>query len=699
MATAKNYSAYDDATSRRLLCGDLSEETRLPRELLERFHAMWWPRPPRSPRPLSPHSRVPAVTLDRRCERSRPFFAAVDETSTMSVGALAEVVRSLGVHSDLLCRSVSRVIASGAEAVSFSAFVRGYAQLHSRTLREALPFAFAVFDLDGDGLLSPAEFQTVLEARSACAAAAPPRRAPPIAFSAPQANLELKQLDPAAVRRVLAAPPSSDQQLRGGRARPVPLLRRHAADTSWTCPIGLTRDQFRYFASLSSETVLATCGFLLHVSAFYVPLYPLGPEAEEEAEREAEEAAAAQKAAGGGGGGGADGPDACGASAVGESSDGANPFEDSDMLAALESLKTTPEERAERQKGKGNEAMRSREPHAASFAVERYSEGLAERPRDARLRATLLANRAAAHTSLKNWRRALDDAKEALAVRAEHEARAEPEGCAAAAAAAAGAEGGAASCSAARGADSGSRALAAASQVKAARRGAAAALRLGLLAEAKALSEEGLRLCGGGGESEAAELRSVASEIAAREAAEEAKRVAAAARAAMEEELAAALRARGLAVGEFLDEGLRQQCVGEHAGARLWYDSAAAELHSPVLLLYPEASMSDFIQDVAEGERLADHLEEMFGEAAERSPPWDTERKYAAPALQPYLVLDADGEAGVGTCRRLDASTALLPQLAALCAEGYTVPGVPIVHVVVRRSAFEREFLRTGGAA
>ena len=109
--------------------------------------------------------------------------------------------------------------------------------------------------------------------------------------------------------------------------------------------------------------------------------------------------------------------------------------------------------------------------------------------------------------------------------------------------------------------------------------------------------------------------------------------------------------------------------------------------------------MSDFIQDVAEGERLADHLEEMFGEAAERSPPWDTERKYAAPALQPYLVLDADGEAGVGTCRRLDASTALLPQLAALCAEGYTVPGVPIVHVVVRRSAFEREFLRTGGAA
>ena len=38
------------------------------------------------------------------------------------------------------------------------------------------------------------------------------------------------------------------------------------------------------------------------------------------------------------------------------------------------------------------------------------------------------ANRAAAHTSLKNWRRALDDAREALAVRADHEARAEPEG-------------------------------------------------------------------------------------------------------------------------------------------------------------------------------------------------------------------------------------------------------------------------------
>ena len=143
-------------------------------------------------------------------ERARPFFKDVDERGRLSTEGLAEVIRSLGVASALICGSISRVIAQGEPSVDFCAFVRGYAQLHARTLKEALPFAFRVFDLDGDGQLCPEEFQKMLSA-----------------------TLELKKLDAAAIKRVLAVPPSPEEELGG-----------------------LTSDQFRYFASLSAETCL-----------------------------------------------------------------------------------------------------------------------------------------------------------------------------------------------------------------------------------------------------------------------------------------------------------------------------------------------------------------------------------------------------------------------------------------------------------
>ena len=46
--------------------GNLAEETRLPRELLERFYEMWR-------------------------ERQRPFFSQVEDDSTMAVTACAEL--------------------------------------------------------------------------------------------------------------------------------------------------------------------------------------------------------------------------------------------------------------------------------------------------------------------------------------------------------------------------------------------------------------------------------------------------------------------------------------------------------------------------------------------------------------------------------------------------------------------------------
>lgn len=213
-AGSEAYSGYDEKTAASYLCGDLAEETSLPRDLLLRFHQMW-------------HSH------------ERPFFTQVAEDDTLGVGELAEVVRSIGVKCEFVCASISRVIADGSTRITFAKFVRGYAALHSRTLKQALPFAFKVFDMDGDGVLGAEEFAQILEA-----------------------NLTLQELDPSAIKRVLAAPEA---------------LRADGDDG----PLKLTLRQFRYFGSISSETILAACGFMLHVRDFYVPLAPFDEEDEE----------------------------------------------------------------------------------------------------------------------------------------------------------------------------------------------------------------------------------------------------------------------------------------------------------------------------------------------------------------------------------------------------------------------------------
>ena len=94
---------------------------------------------------------------------------------------------------------------------------------------------------------------------------------------------------------------------------------------------------------------------LLQVRDFYVPLIPFGSEEEERQEEEERlrkraeaqrsgAAAAAALAAGG-------------AEAQAEAAEADSAWGDADFLAALESLKTTPEERALRLKDKGNEAL------------------------------------------------------------------------------------------------------------------------------------------------------------------------------------------------------------------------------------------------------------------------------------------------------------------------------------------------------
>ena len=628
-----------------LLASSLAEETKLPRELIVRFDEMWR-------------------------ERQRPFFSAVEddpdnEAGTLSLEATAELIRTFKVSDPAICASIARVFAAGAQRITFSAFVRGYTKMHARTLREALPFAFAVFDTRGAGVITQQEFSTGLNA-----------------------NMAMQEMDATALNRVLKT--------------------REGQDAA----AGVNEDAFRYFASLTAETILATCGFCMHVRDFYVPLKPLGSEAEEraeddarrEAQRRAREQEHARREAAKAGGEAGEGGE--GGAAEGDE-EGLNPFADADFLAALEALKTTPEERAERCKVKGNAAMTDKGGGNAAkeAAVRAYTEGLDEKAADEGLNATLLSNRAAAHVALKNWGKALADAKAALG----H-----------------------------------AGALPGATRLKCIRRAVSAAMQLGKLGEVEVFvaqgeamageaRAEGLELVrkaeamakgggaeggaeGGGGDeaatdpraaleaaakaaaaraksdaAELAEIRKVAQQASKAREEERKRREAEAEEKARQEDVARAIKLKGVAVSDFADPAIREQCVGASSGAKVWYDLELDEMHWPLLMLYPEFAQSDFVQDFAESESLETQLVEMFGVDGGRSPPWDTERRYKAAGLKAYAPLTRPSD-DKELMLPLRADLPLLEQLKRAQPLGYSIPGVPIVHVVVQGSEYEKRF-------
>ena len=325
------------------------------------------------------------------------------------------------------------------------------------------------------------------------------------------------------------------------------------------------------------------------------------------------------------------------------------------MLAALESLKTTPEERAERCKTKGNDAMKHKKA-GVEKAVELYTSGLDEKCSDAVLNATLLSNRAAAHTTLKNWGKALSDASDALK----------------------------------------SEVLPEQTQLKACRRGANAALQLNKLSEVERLVTHADTLLKGmppeaADGADALELRKIGLQAETKREEERQKRLEAEAAALREKELKAAISKRGLAVGDFPDAALREQCVGERSGAHIWYDPEVDELHWPALLLYPEHGQSDLIQDFSEGEALLPHLHEMFGEQGENAPPWDEFRQYRARRLNVYIPFThPERDEEVVLPIRVDLP--MLDQLRRAQPLGYQIPGVPILNVVVKGSDYEKRF-------
>ena len=73
-------------------------------------------------------------------------------------------------------------------------------------------------------------------------------------------------------------------------------------------------------------------------------------------------------------------------------------------------------------------------------------------------------------------------------------------------------------------------------------------------------------------------------------------------------------------------------------------DPAAFCTPRPLLVLYPEVGMSDFVQDVSEHDALSSHLLEMFGESGERTPEWARMVRPVVPAAaEPATTYGARG--------------------------------------------------------
>lgn len=86
------------------------------------------------------------------------------------------------------------------------------------------------------------------------------------------------------------------------------------------------------------------------------------------------------------------------------------------------------------------------------------------------------------------------------------------------------------------------------------------------------------------------------------------------------------------------------------------------------------------------------HLVEMFGERGENAPEWDRERRYKSADLRIYLSYKHP-EDDRDVMLRLRTDLALVDQLVRAQAKGYAVPGIPILHVVVGGSEYERKYV------
>jgi len=148
-----------------------------------------------------------------------------------------------------------------------------------------------------------------------------------------------------------------------------------------------------------------------------------------------------------------------------------------------------------------------------------------------------------------------------------------------------------------------------------------------------------------------------------------------------------------------------------------------AQMHWPVMVLYPEVGQMDYLEQVAEGAAFGDLLATMFDPAYAPAPPaWDPERRYRPDNISLFLQVEAcdalpreallewylgdsvpEGMADQDAGPLPEGYWAKHPRFArvpldcclleALQTPGYVVPGTPAFHAVVQGTSMERRFL------
>ncbi|KAK9833531.1 hypothetical protein WJX81_002203 [Elliptochloris bilobata] len=347
---------------------------------------------------------------------------------------------------------------------------------------------------------------------------------------------------------------------------------------------------------------------------------------------------------------------------------------DNPDLQAINALleEATPEERAETYKNQGNDVLKRGTQLKKKFYLREasglYTRGLDMRCRDAALVSALFANRAQAQLLLGNQRSALDDALAAL--------RADDR------------------------------------NVKAHYRAARAATALGDFECAAAACDSGLAL-----DPDSPDFRSLrdsaAKQAAARKVSSVTVDVAAEQRAAAE---AAAARAPARHLAQvILNRGWRVGLPQLSVGTCKPILDADGQVHWPLMFVYPESMQTDVVEDAAESDTLADHLDAMF---APDAPPlqWDAAGEYTRARLELYYLAHAAAPLGLdeltealhgcwpagaadGGPQRYGPRAARwvrVREAATLCevlaAPDFVAPGLPVFFVVAGGTAYRDRF-------
>ncbi|KAG9154340.1 hypothetical protein Leryth_000785, partial [Lithospermum erythrorhizon] len=314
----------------------------------------------------------------------------------------------------------------------------------------------------------------------------------------------------------------------------------------------------------------------------------------------------------------------------------------------------------------GNEFVKKGKKHY-SDAIECYTKAINQKALSDREHSIIYSNRAHVNLLLGNFRRALQDAEEAIKLSPEN--------------------------------------------IKAFYRAVKASLSLNLLSEAKSYCEKGLEIS-----PDNDELKKLAKQIDLKKAVQDRR----------EAEVSKAVNAAMALVSAFEDRNLKigKTMYRELTGLKKPVLDKNNILHWPVLFLYAESMSSDIIEDFCEIDMFSTHLDNMFSESSPPLP-WDAEGSYTRDTVELYY------EVGAGVClskreiisnllegtkasnvENLDFEDNVAAAKNMLAGNGprwmkvnerrtlydvlkepnMVIPGIPVFVVVSRKSSFYKEF-------